>query len=315
MSNSAGIANFALILLCLAAGTLLRKFKKLPDAAPRAFNEFIIYLSLPALILVQVPALLSVTHFDSGILVPLSMAWVLFALSSLTFLLLGRKLSWSRQTIGGLILTAGLGNTAFVGFPLLESLLGPGGLRVGVLTDQLGTFPALSTVGLLAASWYAGARVSRSVMLRRVFTFPPLLALLLAVAWWATGLYGPGIAMTTLEKLASTLVPLALVSVGFQLRIDLDVLHRRKRDLFLGLGFKLLAAPLFFLALYVGIFAQRGLTVHATLLEAAMAPMITAAIVAAEFGLDPEIANLMVGVGIPLSLVTVPLWDLVLRNL
>jgi predicted permease len=39
-----------------------------------------------------------------------------------------------------------------------------------------------------------------------------------------------------------------------------------------------------------------------------MATMITSAVVAAEFNLDTEIANLMVGIGIPISLITVPLW-------
>jgi predicted permease len=50
-------------------------------------------------------------------------------------------------------------------------------------------------------------------------------------------------------------------------------------------------------------------TARVTILESAMAPMIMAAVVADEFDLDRQLANLMVGVGIPLSLVTVPLWN------
>jgi predicted permease len=45
-----------------------------------------------------------------------------------------------------------------------------------------------------------------------------------------------------------------------------------------------------------------------------MASMITSAVVATEFNLDTEMANLMVGIGIPLSLVTVPLWNYFLFN-
>ncbi len=47
---------------------------------------------------------------------------------------------------------------------------------------------------------------------------------------------------------------------------------------------------------------------HVTVIESAMATMITAAVVANEFNLDNELTNLMVGIGIPLSLATVPLW-------
>lgn len=44
------------------------------------------------------------------------------------------------------------------------------------------------------------------------------------------------------------------------------------------------------------------------MLEAAMAPMITAAVVARELDLDGEIAQLLVGIGIPLSFATVSIW-------
>ena len=51
-----------------------------------------------------------------------------------------------------------------------------------------------------------------------------------------------------------------------------------------------------------------GQSLRVLVLEAAMAPMITGAIVATEFDLDSELAQAMVGLGIPLSLLTVPAW-------
>jgi predicted permease len=44
------------------------------------------------------------------------------------------------------------------------------------------------------------------------------------------------------------------------------------------------------------------------LFEAAMPPMITAAIVATEHDLDPALANVMVAVGIILSFLTLSAW-------
>jgi predicted permease len=46
-----------------------------------------------------------------------------------------------------------------------------------------------------------------------------------------------------------------------------------------------------------------------------MAPMIGAAIVATEHRLDPPLTTLMVGIGIPLSFLTVPVWWYVLEML
>jgi predicted permease len=43
-------------------------------------------------------------------------------------------------------------------------------------------------------------------------------------------------------------------------------------------------------------------------LQNAMAPMVSGAILASEHELDPELAALMVGFGIPLSFLTAMLW-------
>ncbi|MBV9777110.1 MAG: hypothetical protein JO143_08675 [Acetobacteraceae bacterium] len=40
-----------------------------------------------------------------------------------------------------------------------------------------------------------------------------------------------------------------------------------------------------------------------------MGPQIGGAIVAMEYGLDPKLVTLMVGIGIPLSLLTAALWS------
>ena len=45
-----------------------------------------------------------------------------------------------------------------------------------------------------------------------------------------------------------------------------------------------------------------------TVFEAAMGPMIGASIVAMDHELDPPLVTLMVGIGIPLSFLTVPAW-------
>jgi predicted permease len=46
--------------------------------------------------------------------------------------------------------------------------------------------------------------------------------------------------------------------------------------------------------------------------ESAMAPMITACILAASYGLHPKLASLMVGLGVPVSCLTLSLWYLIL---
>ena len=51
-----------------------------------------------------------------------------------------------------------------------------------------------------------------------------------------------------------------------------------------------------------------------TVFEVAMAPMIGASIVAMENDLDPQLATLLVGIGVPLSFLTVSGWYYVLAG-
>lgn len=308
------MSNFILIFLCLGLGIALKKTGKFPEKAHQVLNTFVIHISLPATVLLQVPILLRNTKFTPEMLIPVSMAWILFALSFFFFRWIGKFLKWSQAEIGALILTAGLGNTSFVGFPLLESLFDSSAIRVGVLVDQLGTFLVLSTLGLIVASAmspHQGRKVTAASVAKSVFSFPPFVSLIVAAVWYLTGTSDVAWAAPVLERLSSTLVPLALVAVGFQLKVTPAVVNRQKVPLFLGLSFKLILAPMFFFFLYTVAFGSRSYETQITLLEAAMAPMITAAVVSEEFGFNAEISNLMVGVGIPLSLATVCLWKLI----
>lgn len=55
-----------------------------------------------------------------------------------------------------------------------------------------------------------------------------------------------------------------------------------------------------------------GLVLTVSVLQAAVAPMISAAILADQHGLEPALANAVLGAGILLSLATMPLWNLAL---
>ncbi|MBY0415552.1 MAG: AEC family transporter [Bdellovibrionales bacterium] len=307
------MTNFVVIFICLIAGILCKRVKQFNHHTPQVLNAFIIYLSLPALVLSQLPKLLIEMDFESNWWLPVSMSWMSFFFSFVIFSLIGKKLNWKKTKIGALILTVGLGNTSFVGFPLLEALIGKEALPIGILVDQPGSFLCLSTVGILVAAIYSGAKVTPSFIAKRVLTFPPFIALLSSVLWvifWGNSHPESLNTITPIfEKIGATLVPLALFSVGQQLQFDLNVFKKRWIPLSLGLGFKLIAFPLFFSFFYMTVLGGRDLATHVVVLESAMATMITAAVVANEFNLDSELSNLMVGVSIPISLITVPLWN------
>jgi hypothetical protein len=109
-----------------------------------------------------------------------------------------------------------------------------------------------------------------------------------------------------LQKIGSGMTPLAMLSVGLQLRFESKSQHWK----FLGLGllYKLILTPALIYLLYVVIFDQHSKLIQVAVMEAAMAPMITASILASSHGLKPRLSSMMVGFGIPLSFITLVFW-------
>lgn len=298
--------NLLLLVVAFAAGIFLRKTGRFPDSTPMALNGFVIHVSLPALTLLHVHAL----ELDRSLALTALMPWLFFGAAWGFYRLVGRALALPRRTVGALILVTGLGNTSFVGLPMIEAWYGKEWLGVGVVADQLGSFIALSTLGLLTAAAYSSGTTSPREIARRVLLFPPFQALVLAVLLRPVAY--PDAMVSVLQRLGDTIAPLALASVGFQLRFRLapGVLP----PLALGLAFKLLLGPALVYLLYVIVFGNGGPVIRITIFEAAMAPMITAGIIAIDHELDPPLVTLLIGVGIPLSFLTLAGWWWVLRG-
>jgi malate permease and related proteins len=295
--------NIALLGLCFALGIILRRSGRMPENAPSAINGIIIHISLPALILLYVHRL----PIDSSLLYPVAAPWVLFIFGIGLFVIVARVARWNAQTTGGLILSGSLANTSFVGLPMIEAFYGGAFVGVGVLIDQLGTYLVLSTLGIVVAaacSTQASQAFSAAIVARKVATFVPFQTLVLALVLRSVEF--PVWFEQLLDRLGATLTPLALVSVGYQLRFA--DLQGRIPALTLGLLFKLILGPLLITIVLVKLIGTGGPTTQVTIFEVAMAPQIGAAIVALEHKLDPPLVTLMVGIGIPLSFLTLPLW-------
>ncbi|MBN8220628.1 MAG: AEC family transporter [Spirochaetes bacterium] len=285
----------ALIIVSFLAGILLRRFKKMPENAHVALNSFIIYVSLPALVLKSLRVIPMTSTYFAAALMP----WVMFALAVILFLTLERFKVFNRNTTLALILTAGLANTSFVGMPVIEALYGKQYLAVAVILDQLGTFLLLVIVAIPLVDFLRIGEFNMRTAVKDLFLFPPFIALILAFIFQK--LRPVEIVYTVIDRFAETLGPLALVSVGLQWQAS----HLKKfvKELSWGLGFKLLLAPVLIFFIYSA-FSYHPDLKKIVVLEAAMGPMITGGIIAMQKNINPPLVAAMLSVGIPLSLLT-----------
>ncbi|MFA5685463.1 MAG: AEC family transporter [Lysobacteraceae bacterium] len=291
---------FALVLLMIALGKFCARYRLLPDNSAEALNQVVITVCLPAAVLRHASRL----EFDVSLLGLVAIPWLLLLASAALVAVLSRALRLNDAERAVLLLCVPLGNTSFLGYPLIEAFLGAEGLPYAVMYDQFGSFLILSTWGLWILARYGGDRPpTLGDVGRKVLRFPPFIALLLALTVMPAE--PPRMLASVLDRLADALLPLVTLAIGLQLRFRVP--RKERAPLAAGLALKLLVLPAIAWPLSIW-FGLAPLAAQATVLESAMAPMVTAAALAISHRLAPGLAAAMVGFGVPLSLLTLPLW-------
>ena len=288
--------NFILILLAITVGYFINRLNIFSKEAPAILNQFVIYISLPAMIILQVPKL----TFSMDTLIPIIVAWGVMGISAILVLLFARIFSFSKEITGSLMLVAILTNSSFMGIPIINAYMGESSLAYILVYDQLGTFIALATYGTFIASYYSSkSQISFKIITLKVLTFPPFLSLVLALL--LMGVEFHPVLSKVLSSFANTIVPIALVAVGLQLQFKLP-----KEDLkpfSVALFIKLIIAPIIAIII-CKIFDWNNQASMVSIMEAAMAPMITAGAIASMAGLAPRLSSAIVGYGILISFLT-----------
>jgi len=315
--------NFALIILCISVGMAMSKAKMLPADAHKSVNAWVLYVALPALALRFVPEI----EWSLRLLLPVLTPVVVWCGAWLFVQIYDRKKRLSTASRTALLITCGLANTSFIGFPMIAAFYGESEIHHAVVIDQL-SFLLFSTVGvitILRASAEKTGEVGENgeagemgksgkpggvYILKKIFRFPPFVACLTAL------ILPHFINMTAvnplLDKLVATMSPMALFSIGLQLKFG--AIKQEWRLVSAGVLYKLILAPLlvFILAL---VLQTGGNLARISVFEAGMSSHITASLMAAQYNLNPRYCSLVVGVGILLSFVSLAGWFFVLRGI
>jgi predicted permease len=298
---------FALILAMLALGLLFQRLRVFPENAGEVLNKVVLYVLLPAAVLIYAPRL----ALGRELLAVAAIPWALLLATVLLVNGVTRFLKLRPDEHAVLLLCVALGNTSFLGYPLVRALLGEDALPYAVIYDQFGAFLIMSTFGLYVLARYGGdAKPTVGLIARRVVSFPPFLALVVGLTvmpenppeWIAGGL----------QRLADALLPLVVLAIGLTLKLALP--RDELKPLVAGLALKLAVMPLIALGLAAAL-GMNGQLHDTVVLESAMPPMITAAALAISHKLAPSLAAAMVGYGILFSLATLSAWTWLLQSI
>lgn len=295
------MVNFILIAVCIIAGMIFKATKSIHPDAHKGINTWILYLALPAVSFKYLPKV----EWSKEMLFPVATTF-LIAIGSLFFMKFYSKAKgYSERSRRSLELASGYSNTSFIGFPLISAFYGEQYLSIAIICDQT-MFLCLSTIGIISAlkggSNGSGA-IDVKFILKRLFTFPPFLGCIGAL------ILSQFIDLTPAEpffdKLAATVGPLALFSVGLQLKFN--GWRKLWSQISMSMLYKLMIAPavIMLLALIIGI---KGDVAKITIFEAAMPTLVTSSIIAEQFKLNTKLTNLIIGISIIFGFITSYFW-------
>jgi predicted permease len=301
------MTNFILIFFCVAVGMAMSRWKILPSGAHKGINAWVLYAALPALALRFIPEI----EWSAKALVPLAGSLLVWGGAWLFVQIYDHKKRLSSASRTALLVTCGLGNTAFLGFPMTAAFYGESEIHHAVIFDQT-TFILFATIGVITVlknSAEKSQELNFLFVVKKVFRFPPFIGCLCALI--LPIFVDISAANPFFDKLVATMSPMALFSIGLQLKFG-EMKHEW-RLLSAGLLYKLILAPCLVLLLIL-VTHSSGNFAKISVLEAGMSSHITVSLLASQYNLNPRYCSLVVGLGILLGFLTSTVWYFVLEG-
>lgn len=308
--------------------------RKLPEAIPTYLGKFLFWLGVPAGIMI----FLRQADLSAAVWIAPIVCWVAVLLGAgcawcwiqtslaitespkiggdrrfgaiRTFLI---RFAASQQlrrksTQGSFLLATMVGNTGYLGYPVILALVGPQFFGWAVLYDTLGSTLAAYGLGVVLAAYFGmksggqGQKPGRE-LLRALIQNPALWSFWLGLAGRNIPL--PQTVEQILRGCAWGVIALSLLLLG--MRLSQLTSWRSLRQACVSLALKMIAVPLVvgYSLRFMGV---TGVPLLVLVLQSAMPPAFATLVIAEAYDLDRDLSVTTLAIGSVLILLTLPLW-------
>ena len=294
------------IFLIIAAGWLFRKYALIGEGAEHVFNRYLFYLALPALTIVKI----SDTSFAG-------LGFDFIALNFLPILAVmllvygGWKaglFDWRFARL--MIIVTGLGNTVYLGFPVVSMSLGPENIGYAAIAASLQNV-FIFTFGFFFMGTVRGGPCPQVSFRRLVFKNAILWSSLAGLCISLAGIKIPGLIYGVMTDIGRTTLPLSLFTIGLSL-------YGKKPGTNLGRvawisGLKMIFVPAVYIGLAV-LFGFKGTVSKVVFLQMAMPVAVLNFVIAKEFEFDADLVSQAIVVSTLLLMPLLFVYDLLMRR-
>ena len=289
------------IFLLVAIGYLLSKLGMLVLVTRKQLTDLVIYVILPCNIVESFQV--DLTHdllISAGIVLVLGFAAQ--GLYALLNLFLYRRFDARRQI--NLKYGTICSNAGFMGLPLSLAIFGPTGLM----------YASVALLPIRLFMWSAGLSLYTSTtkkqVLKTLATHPCIIAVFVGFALMLSGLQLPAFLNDTIDSLGNCCTALSMVVIGAILS-DVDPRTVLEPAVLYYVVIRLIAIPAFLFGV-LWLLKVDALVTGIIVILSAMPAGSTTAMLAQKYDQDPEFACKMVFLSTLPSLITLPLWAMVL---
>ncbi|MEB3338247.1 MAG: AEC family transporter [Leptolyngbyaceae bacterium] len=211
--------------------------------------------------------------------------------------------SWSKSTQGSFLLAMMVGNTGYLGYPVILTLVGSENFAWALFYDLLGTTLGAYGLGVALAARFGIGQQKEKWFVKAMLKNPALWSMVFGLGFRALPL--PSLAAQGLQSAAWGVVTLSLILIGMQLS-QLPSLNKLQQAL-TCLGIKMLLTPLV-VGTGLMFFGVTGAPRLVLVLQMAMPPAFATLVITEAYNLDRELTITALAFGYVGLLFTLPIW-------
>ena len=298
------------IFIIIVVGGFLQRIGLLNEGFTSVADKFVFKVALPVQLFRDIAGMDIRSDFSGK--------FVLFCMAATTCMfaatwLLGQLFLKDKSMVGAFAQAAARGSAAILGIAFVENIYGSSGMTPMMIVAAVPLFNIYSVIILTVTSAqgkFDGTLVKK--LLKGVITNPIILGIAAGMVWSLVGLPMPVILSKSVNYIATTATPLALLVLGatFKGREALQKIGPTLAAAFL----KLVAIPaaIFPVAIHMGF---RGSELVAIMIMLASPTTVTCYIMAKNMGGDDTLSASVVMTATLLSSITLTLWVFVMRTM
>jgi len=283
--------------ILIGVGFTIKKVRLVDDSFTKGLSSFVLYVTLPALVIDSMQFQFSFEMLSSSLILLLSGGF-LYAFLWIVGLIIVKLLKLEGKTRAVVLYASLLGNVAYMGYPVVEMVLG----KEGVF------YTGVFNIWFNILTWTAGVRIiagKESGNRKKVFLNPGIISLLIGLFLFVFSIPLPGFLEEPLNLLGECTVPLAMVVAGIILAgANIKSVLGDQRVIVYSL-FKLLAVPLT-VFLFLQLVELPDVVEKILIIMSAMPAAANTSIFARIYDSDYYLASRLIAASTFFSLVSIP---------